>query len=96
MTLLGRVIKLLDRPWYTLDMGELELLISSVTAASAFRFKISKMERIANEAQKILNCKDLMARYEDLKVKLVEVKEELKKHLGGRDMSSPVESIMDT
>ena len=96
MTLLGRAVELLDRLWHTLDMGELELLISSVTAASAFRFKISKMERIANEAQKILNCKDLMARYEDLKTELAEVKEELKKRLGGRDMSSTVGSVMDT
>ena len=60
MTLLGRAAELLDKPWHMLDESELELLISSVTAASAFKFKISKMERIAAEARKILDYQDLM------------------------------------
>ena len=59
MTLLGQAVELLDKPWHTLDMSELELLVSSV-AASSFRFRISKMERIAAEARKILDYQDLM------------------------------------
>ena len=65
--LLGRAAELLDKPWHMLDESELELLISSVTAASAFKFKISKMERIVAEAQMIFNCKDLMEQYYTLK-----------------------------
>ena len=48
--LLVRAAGLLDKPWHTLDISELELLISSITTVSAFRFKISKIERIAVEA----------------------------------------------
>ena len=95
MTLLGRAAGLLDKPWHTLDMSELELLISSVTAAGAFRFRINKMERIAAEARKILDCQDLMEQYENLKVELAEVKAELKDRLGGRDMKSTVRSVVD-
>ena len=95
MTLLGRAAGLLDKPWHTLDMSELELLISSITAASAFRFRINKMECIAAEARKILDCQDLMERYENLKVELAEVKAELKDRFGGRDMKYTVRSIVD-
>ena len=87
INLLGRAIEPLSRPWSSLSVAELELLVKAVAGAHGLNFRIGSLERIVSKAKKLLSCQDAVKRVTQLKAELKEAELNLERLLGDEDIS---------
>lgn len=94
VAVLGEAGELLDKCWSSLHMEDLELLVSSVDAARAFKFNVKKMEIIASQAKKILSCEELRKQRNHHMAAIAKIDLEMERRLGGTDVNTTVKSVI--